>query len=213
MVEGLTDRQRQTLEFIAETVAERGYPPSVREICDALGLASSSTVHSHMQALQRKGYLRIDPTKPRAVEFLYDAETGLAAERSPARSVPLLGRIAAGTPIMAEEHVDEIYPMPAEFVGDGNVFMLQVHGDSMIDVGILDGDYVILRQQPTAHSGEIVAAMMPSEFGDAPEATVKTIRHRGSAVWFEPANPALQPFEAPARTEILGKVVAVFRKV
>ncbi|MDQ3913730.1 MAG: transcriptional repressor LexA [Actinomycetota bacterium] len=213
MVEGLTDRQRQTLEYIAEMVADRGYPPSVREICDALGLASSSTVHSHMQALQRKGYLRIDPTKPRAIELLYDAETGLAAERSPARSVPLLGRIAAGTPILAEEHVDEIYPMPAELVGDGNVFMLQVHGDSMIDAGILDGDYVILRQQPTAHSGEIVAAMMPSEFGDAPEATVKTIRHRGSAVWFEPANPALQPFEAPQGTEILGKVVAVFRKV
>ena len=213
MVEGLTDRQRQTLEFIAETVSDRGYPPSVREICEALGLASSSTVHSHMQALQRKGYLRIDPTKPRAIEVLYDAETGLAAERSPARSVPLLGRIAAGTPILAEEHVDEIYPMPAELVGDGNVFMLQVHGDSMIDAGILDGDYVILRQQPTAHSGEIVAAMMPSEFGDAPEATVKTIRHRGSAVWLEPANPALQPFEAPSGTEILGKVVAVFRKV
>ncbi len=212
MVEGLTDRQRQTLEFIAETVADRGYPPSVREICDALGLASSSTVHSHMQALQRKGYLRIDPTKPRAIELLYDPETGLAAERSPARSVPLLGRIAAGTPILAEEHVDEIYPMPAELVGDGNVFMLEVHGDSMIDAGILDGDFVIVRQQPTAHSGEIVAAMMPSESGEA-EATVKTIRHRGSAVWFEPANPALQPFEAPQGTEILGKVVAVFRKM
>ncbi len=213
MVEGLTDRQRQTLEFIAETVADRGYPPSVREICEALGLASSSTVHSHMQALQRKGYLRIDPTKPRAIELLYDPETGLAAERRPARSVPLLGRIAAGTPILAEEHVDEIYPMPAELVGDGNVFMLEVHGDSMIDAGILDGDFVIVRQQPTAHSGEIVAAMMPSDFGDEAEATVKTIRHRGSAVWFEPANPALQPFEAPQGTEIIGKVVAVFRKV
>ena len=213
MVEGLTDRQRQTLEFIAETVADRGYPPSVREICEALGLASSSTVHSHMQALQRKGYIRIDPTKPRAIELLYDAETGLAAERRPARSVPLLGRIAAGTPILAEEHVEEIYPMPAELVGDGNVFMLEVSGDSMIDAGILDRDFVIVRQQPTAHSGEIVAAMMPSEFGDEAEATVKTIRHRGSAVWFEPANPALQPFEAPAGTEIIGKVVAVFRKV
>ena len=213
MVEGLTDRQRQTLEFIAETVSDRGYPPSVREICDALGLASSSTVHSHMQALQRKGYLRIDPTKPRAIELLYDAETGLAAERRPTRSVPLLGRIAAGQPILAEEHVEDVYPMPADLVGDGNIFMLEVHGDSMIDAGILDGDFVILRQQPTAHSGEIVAAMMPSEFGDEAEATVKTIRHRGSAVWFEPANPALQPFEAPPGTEILGKVVAVFRKV
>jgi repressor LexA len=213
MVEGLTDRQRQTLEFIAETVSERGYPPSVREICDAMGLASSSTVHSHMQALQRKGYLRIDPTKPRAVEVLFDAETGLAAERRPARSVPLLGRIAAGTPILAEEQVEDIYPMPAELVGDGNVFMLEVHGESMIDAGIFDGDFVIVRQQPTAHSGEIVAAMMPSEFGDEAEATVKTIRHRGSDIIFEPANETMEPFKAPMGTEIIGKVVAVFRKL
>jgi repressor LexA len=212
MVEGLTDRQRQTLEYIATTVAERGYPPSVREIGEAMGLASSSTVHSHMQALQRKGFIKIDPTKPRAIEVLFDAETGLAAERSAARSVPLLGRIAAGTPILAQENVEEIYPMPADLVGDGNVFMLEVKGDSMIDAGIHDGDFVIIRQQPTAHSGEIVAAMMPSEYSDDAEATVKTIRHRGSAVWFEPANAALEPFEAPQGTEIIGKVVAVFRK-
>lgn len=213
MVEGLTERQLQTLRYIAEAVDERGYPPTVREICDALGLASSSTVHSHLQALQKKGFLRIDPTKPRAIEVLYDADTGLAAERAPARSVPLLGRIAAGTPIMAEEHVDEIYPLPADFVGDGNVFMLEVDGDSMIDAGIFHGDYVIVRQQPTAHSGEIVAAMMPSLHGDTAEATVKTIRHRGSAIMFEPANQALEPFEAPDGTEVLGKVVAVFRKL
>jgi repressor LexA len=213
MVEGLTERQRQTLHFIAERVAERGYPPSVREIGEAMGLASSSTVHSHIQALQRKGYIRVDPTKPRAIELLYDPETDLARERAAARSVPLLVRIAAGAPIMAEEHVDEIYPMPADLVGDGNVFMLEVHGDSMIEAGIFDGDYVIVRQQPTAHSGEIVAAMMPSEYTDTPEATVKTIRHRGSAVMLEPANPSLDPFEAPPGTEILGKVVAVFRKI
>lgn len=213
MVEGLTDRQRQTLEFIATTVAERGYPPSVREIGEAMGLASSSTVHSHMQALQRKGFIKIDPTKPRAIEVLFDAETGLASERGPARSVPLLGRIAAGAPILAQENVEEIYPMPADLVGDGNVFMLEVHGDSMIDAGIHDGDFVIIRQQPTAHSGEIVAAMVPSEYSDDAEATVKTIRHRGSAVWLEPANPALEPFEAPPGTEIIGKVVAVFRKL
>jgi repressor LexA len=213
MVGTLSERQRQVLHFIAETVAERGYPPSVREIGDALGLASSSTVHSHIHSLERRGYLRVDPTKPRAIELLYDPETELPRERAAARSVPLLGRIAAGSPILAEEHVEEIYPMPAELVGDGNVFMLEVHGDSMIEAGILDGDLVIVRQQPTAHSGEIVAAMMPSEYGDAPEATVKRIRHRGSAVILEPANPSLKPFEAPAGTEILGKVVAVFRKV
>jgi repressor LexA len=213
MVEGLTERQRQTLHFIAETVGDRGYPPSVREIGEALGLASSSTVHSHLQALQRKGFIRIDPTKPRAIEVLWDADTGLPFERRPTRSVPLLGRIAAGTPVLAEEHVEEVYPMPAELVGDGNVFMLEVTGDSMIEAGIHDGDYVIVRQQPTAHSGEIVAAMMPSEYADEAEATVKTIRHRGSAVIFEPANPDLEPFEAPPGTEILGKVVAVFRKL
>ncbi len=213
MVDGLTERQRQTLNLIAEAVSERGYPPSVREIGESLGLASSSTVHSHLQALQRKGYIRIDPTKPRAIEVLYDAETGLAAERRPARSVPLLGRIAAGTPVLAEEHVEDIYPMPAEMVGDGNVFMLEVAGDSMIDAGIFDGDFVIVRQQPTAHSGEIVAAMMPSEYGDEAEATVKTIRHKGSAIIFEPANPTMEPFEAPLGTEVLGKVVAVFRKL
>lgn len=213
MVRGLTERQLQTLRYIAEAVEQRGYPPTVREIGHALGLASSSTVHSHLQALQRKGYLRIDPTKPRAIEVLFDSDTGLAAERSAARSVPLLGRIAAGTPIMAEEHVEDIYPLPAEFVGDGNVFMLEVSGDSMIEAGIFEGDYVIVRQQPTAHSGEIVAAMMPSLYGDAPEATVKTIRHRGSKVIFEPANETMEPFEAPGGTEILGKVVAVFRKL
>ncbi len=213
MVEGLTERQRQTLQYIADTVAERSYPPSVREICDALGLASSSTVHSHMQALQRKGYLRIDPTKPRAIEVLFDSDTGLAVERSPARSVPLLGRIAAGAPVLAEENVEEIYPMPAELVGDGNVFMLEVNGDSMIDAGIFDGDFVIVRQQPTAHSGEIVAAMIPNDYSGDAEATVKTIRHRGSAIFLEPANPALQPYKAPSGTEILGKVVGVFRKL
>ena len=212
-VEALTERQRQTLTYIAETVTDRGYPPSVREICDALHLASSSTVHSHLQALQRKGYLRIDPSKPRAIELRFDPDTGLATERRPTRSVPLLGRIAAGAPILAEENVEDIYPMPADLVGDGNVFMLEVHGDSMIEAGILDGDYVIVRPQPTAHSGEIVAAMMPSEYGDAPEATVKTIRHRGSAIVLEPANTALEPFEAPPGTEVLGKIVGVFRAV
>lgn len=213
MGKDLTERQRQTLEFIKEAVSERGYPPSVREIGQAMGLTSSSTVHSHMQALQRKGFIKIDPTKPRAIEVLFDPETGLAAERAPARSVPLLGHIAAGTPILAQENVEEIYPMPADLVGDGNVFMLEVHGDSMIDAGIRDGDFVIIRQQPTAHSGEIVAAMVPHEYSDDAEATVKTIRHRGSAVWLEPANPSLEPFEAPPGTEIVGKVVAVFRKL
>ena len=213
MVEGLTDRQRQTLAFIAEEVKDKGYPPSVREICEALGLASSSTVHSHLQALQRKGYLEIDPTKPRAIHLQYDPDTGLAADRRPARSVPLLGRIAAGSPIMAEENVEDIYPMPADLVGDGNIFMLEVAGDSMVEAGILDGDYVIIRQQPTAHSGQIVAAMIPSEYGDKPEATVKTIRHKGSSMMLEPANPTMDPFEAPPGTEILGRVVGVFRRV
>ncbi|MGH2693457.1 MAG: transcriptional repressor LexA [Actinomycetota bacterium] len=213
MVEELTERQRQTLQYIADAVAGRGYPPSVREIGEALGLASSSTVHSHLHALQRKGFITIDPSKPRAIEIHFDPDTGLGRDRRPARSVPLLGRIAAGTPILADEQVEDIYPMPADLVGDGNVFMLEVNGDSMIEAGILDGDYVIVRQQPTAHSGEIVAAMIPSEYSADAEATVKRIRHRGSAVILEPANPAMDPFEAPSGTEILGKVVAVFRKL
>lgn len=212
-MEGLTQRQLETLRYVAETVADRGYPPSVREIGEAMGLASSSTVHSHLQALQRKGFIKIDPTKPRAIEILFDAETGLPHERRPVRSVPLLGRIAAGTPVMAEEHVEEVLPLPSDWVGDGNIFMLQVAGDSMIEAGIFDGDYVIIRQQPTAHSGEIVAAMMPSEYTDTAEATVKTIRHRGGAVWFEPANPTMEPFEAPPGTEVLGKVTGVFRRL
>ena len=213
MAEGLTERQRQVLHFIAETTAERGYPPAVREIGEALGLASSSTVHSHIQSLQKRGYLRVDPTKPRAIELLYDPDTELPRERAQARSVPLLGRIAAGAPILAEQNVEELYPMPADLVGDGNVFMLEVRGDSMIEAGIFDGDFVVVRQQPTAHSGEIVAALLPSEYGDAPEATVKTIRHRGSATILEPANSRYQPFEAPSGTEIVGRVVAVFRKL
>jgi repressor LexA len=213
MAEGLTERQRETLQYIADTVAARGYPPSVREIGQALGLNSSSTVHSHLQALVRKGYIKVDATKPRAIELLYDPDTGLPAERRPVRSVPLLGRIAAGAPILAQENVEEVYPMPVDLVGDGNVFMLEVRGDSMINDGIFDGDLVVVRQQPTAHSGEIVAALIPSQFGDHPEATVKRIRHRGSAVWLEPANPRLEPFEAPPGTEIVGKVVAVFRRL
>ena len=213
MVEELTERQRQTLQFIADTVSDRGYPPSVREIGEALGLASSSTVHSHLQALQRKGYVTIDPTKPRAIEIHFDPDTGLGRDRRPARSVPLLGRIAAGAPILAEEQVEDIYPLPADLVGDGNVFMLEVSGDSMIEDGILDGDYVIVRQQPTAHSGQIVAAIVPNEYSNDAEATVKRIRHKGSAIILEPANPSMQPYEAPPGTEILGKVVAVFRKL
>ena len=206
MVEGLTERQHQTLQFIAETTGERGYPPSVREICDAMGLASSSTAHSHLQALQRKGYLRIDPTKPRAIEVLFDPDTGLAAGRRPARSVPLLGRVAAGTPVLAQENVEDIYPMPADLVGDGNVFMLEVAGDSMIDAAICNGDYVVVRQQPNAENGEIVAAMLDGE------ATVKTFQRKSGKVWLLPHNEQYDPIDGADAT-ILGKVTAVLRRV
>jgi repressor LexA len=208
MVEGLTDRQRQTLQFVAETVAERGYPPSVREICEALGLASSSTVHSHLQALQRKGYVRIDPTKPRAIELLFDPETGLAAEKRPARSVPLLGRIAAGTPILAEEHVEEIYPMPSDLVGDGNVFMLEVKGDSMIDAGINEGDIIICRRCDTAENGDIVVAMIEKE-----EATLKRLRKKGASIALEAANPNYETrIFGPDQVDIQGRLVGLIRK-
>ena len=207
MVEGLTDRQRQILELIAEAVDDRGYPPSVREICEELGLASSSTAHSHLQALQKKGYLRIDPTKPRAIEILFDAETGLAAERRPARSVPLVGRIAAGSPILAEENVEEIYPMPGDLVGDGTVFMLEVSGDSMIDEGIHDGDFIIVLRRDSAEPGEMVVALI----GD--DATLTRYYPEGDVVRLQPANPTMLPIRVPARdVRVQGVVVGLMRK-
>ena len=165
----LTPRQREILDVIERHQRERGYPPSVREIGEAVGLTSPSTVHTHLNTLERLGYLRRDPTKPRAIEVRYDPNSGAAFERRPVRHVPLVGDVAAGTDVLAQENVEELLPIPADFAGDGDLFMLRVRGDSMIDAGILDGDYVVARAQATAVKGEIVVVGIPGE-----EATVKT---------------------------------------
>jgi repressor LexA len=205
----LTGKRREILDFIAEQVRERGYPPSVREIGLAVGLASTSTVQAHLNTLQRQGYLRRDPTKPRALEVRYDATSGAAIERRPARHVPLVGDIAAGTNVLASENVEELLPLPDDFTGGGSLFMLRVRGDSMVEAGILDGDYVVVRQQPDAVSGDVVAAGIPGG-----EATVKTFSRRGDDIVLLPANPTMGPMEFPASdVTIYGKVVTVLRRL
>ena len=204
----LSDRQHEILTFIHEYVAVRGYPPSVRDIGEAVGLSSPSTVHAHLRTLQEKGYIRTDPTKPRTIELRWDPDVGAATERHPVRNVPLVGRIAAGAPILAAEHIEEVFPLPQELVGEGTVFMLQIKGDSMIEAGILDGDYVVVRRQPTARNGEIVAALVEGE-----EATVKRFSSKGGTVTLTPANPALEPVSYREGVEVIGPVVSVLRRL
>jgi repressor LexA len=205
----LTGKRREILDFIAREVRERGYPPSVREIGLAVGLASTSTVQAHLNTLQKQGYLRRDPTKPRALEVRYDATSGAAIESGRARLVPLVGDIAAGTNVLASESVEELLPLPEDFTGGGNLFMLRVRGDSMIGAGILDGDYVVVRQQPEANAGEIVAAGIPGG-----EATIKTFSRRGDNIVLLPANPNMGPMVFPAsEVTIFGKVVTVLRRL
>jgi repressor LexA len=205
----LTQRQHDILVFIEKTVGDRGYPPSVREIGEAVGLASPSTVHSHLHTLQRLGYLRRDPTKPRAIEVTADTASGTTAERRPTRHVPLVGDVAAGTGVLAQEQVEELVPLPADFCGDGELFMLRVRGDSMIDAGILDGDFVVARVQDTATKGDIVVAGIPGE-----EGTVKGFSKQDGKVVLLPSNPALEPMVFdPSEVHIFGKVVTVLRKL
>jgi repressor LexA len=205
----LTDRQRQVLEIIDASMRERGYPPSVREIGEAVGLTSPSTVHSHLNTLERLGYLRRNPTKPRAIEVRWDPNSDAVVERRPARHVPLIGDVAAGTDVLAQENVEELLPLPSDFTGDGDLFMLRVRGDSMIEAGILDGDYIVARSQPDAQKGDIVVAGIPGE-----EATVKTWTRRGNTVVLVPANSSMQPMEFdPADVEVFGKVVTVLRRL
>jgi repressor LexA len=205
----LTGKRREILDFIAAQLRERGYPPSVREIGEAVGLTSSSTVHTHLTTLQRQGYLRRDPTKPRAIEVRYDTNSGIAIDRRPARHVPLVGDVAAGTDVLAEENIEELLPLPEDFTGDGPLFMLKVHGDSMIDAGILDGDYVVVRQQKEAEKGDVVVAGIPGG-----EATVKTYGRRGTKVILTPANSTMSPMVfAPDEVDLYGKVVTVLRRL
>ena len=209
----LSEKQRAILEFISRSVESRGYPPSMREIGDAVGLASLSSVTHQLGNLELGGYIRRDPNRPRALEVLVElAESRSAreAENGPetgeARLVPLVGRIAAGIPITAEQQVEELVPLPRQIVGGGQLFMLRVVGDSMIDAAICDGDYVVIRQQNTAENGDIVAAMLDEE------ATVKVFRQRDGHTWLLPRNSAFEPILGD-HADILGKVVAVFRSV
>lgn len=204
----LTSRQREILNVIELHMRDHGYPPSVREIGEAVGLTSPSTVHNHLLTLQRLGFLRRDPTKPRAIEVRYDPNSGAQIERRPVHHVPLVGDVAAGTDVLAHENIEELLPIPADFTGEGDLFMLRVRGDSMIDAGILDGDFVVCRQQESALDGEIVVAGIPGE-----EATVKTLRRQGNDVILIPHNPRLTPMTfSNGEVQIFGKVVTVLRR-
>jgi repressor LexA len=220
---GLTPRQQRILSHIKDAMERVGYPPSMREIGEAVGLTSSSSVAHQLKVLEEKGFVRRDPNRPRALEvFLpevmaarrsisaaeetsYD-ETGVGDAMPPATYVPMLGRIAAGGPILAEENLGEVFPLPRDLVGSGELFMLEVSGESMIDAAICDGDYVVVRREQTASNGEIVAAMIDGE------ATVKTFQRKDGQVWLLPHNDAFEPIDGTHAT-ILGKVTAVLRRV
>jgi repressor LexA len=220
--DGLTGRQRLVLETIRDSVERRGYPPSMREIGAVVGLTSPSSVAHQLSTLERKGFLRRDPNRPRAIEVTMPGEhhpvrpheidpgeidpSGIGDSRPQPTYVPVVGRIAAGGPILAEQAVEDVFPLPRQLVGEGQLFLLKVVGDSMIEAAICDGDWVVVRQQPVADNGEIVAAMLDSE------ATVKTFRRRDGHVWLLPQNPAYDPIPGDDAT-ILGRVVAVLRRV
>jgi repressor LexA len=215
--DGLTARQRKVLEVIRDSVEHRGYPPSMREIGEAVGLTSSSSVAHQLSTLERKGFLRRDPNRPRAIEVRVPGDADTPAADSPATAeplsapgrssdVPLLGQIAAGGPILAEQAVDDVMTLPRRLTGEGELFMLTVVGESMIDAAICDGDFVVVRQQNVADDGDIVAAMIDGE------ATVKTLKRADGHVWLMPHNPAFTPINGDEAT-ILGKVVSVLRRV
>ena len=209
MAETLTGKRLEILEFIGDSLRERGYPPSVREIGGAVGLTSSSTVHAHLAELQREGYLRRDPTKPRAIEVRFDPSSRAALAARPVRHVPLVGDVAAGTGVLASENVEELLPLPEDFTGTGSLFMLRVRGDSMVEAGILDGDFVVVRQQPDADNGDVVVAGIPGD-----EATVKTFARRRHKIVLSPANPAMSPMEFdPDDVVVYGRVVTVLRRL
>jgi repressor LexA len=204
----LTARQRQILDFIRADIHRRGFPPSVREIGEAVGLSSSSTVHSHLAALESKGLIRRDPSKPRALEVLDYRDHERAVDYEGVQAVPLVGQVAAGAPILAAENIEATLPLPASFAGE-ETFVLRVKGESMIEAGILDGDFVVVRQQSTASNGDIVVAMIDEE------ATVKRFYRESDRVRLQPENPTMDPIYADQHVDfaILGKVVALFRRI
>ncbi|MFD1504137.1 transcriptional repressor LexA [Georgenia yuyongxinii] len=215
--EGLTERQRLILATIRRAVTAHGYPPSMREIGEAVGLTSPSSVKHQLGVLERKGYVRRDPNRPRAIELIDDepragstaaltAFDGDGLQAGAATMVPVVGRIAAGGPILAEQSVEDVFPLPRQLVGDGELFLLKVVGESMIEAAICDGDWVVVRRQPVAENGEIVAAMIDGE------ATVKTFQRRDGHVWLMPQNPAFAPIPGDG-SQVLGRVVTVLRSL
>lgn len=206
----LTDRQSQILDFIRADVHRKGFPPSVREIGEAVGLSSSSTVHSHLAALESKGFIRRDPSKPRALEVLDYRDTDRAVDYGQVVAVPLVGQVAAGAPILAAENIEATIPLPAEMSGE-QTFILRVRGESMIDAGILDGDFVVVRQQSTANNGDIVVAMIDDPISGEPESTVKRFFRESDRVRLQPENAALDPIYV-RDVQILGKVITLFRR-
>ncbi len=201
----LTDRQRQILDFIKAEVRQKGFPPTVRDIGEAVGLSSSSTVHSHLAALEAKGLIRRDPSKPRALEVIGHADEAREVDYN-VRRLPLVGQVAAGAPILAAENIEQTMTLPVELVRDDSTFILKVKGESMVEAGILDGDFVVVRQQATANNGEIVVAMIDDE------ATVKTFYREADRIRLQPENSTMDPIYA-TDLSILGKVVAVFRRL
>lgn len=201
----LTDRQRQILDYIRAEIHRCGYPPSVREIGEAVGLSSSSTVHSHLAALEAKGLLRRDPSKPRALEVLDYRDTERAIDYGQVRAVPLVGQVAAGTPILAAENIEATMTLPAE-MADEQTFILRVRGDSMIEAGIMDGDFVVVRQQTTAQNGEIVVALLGEE------STVKRFFKEADRIRLQPENHTMEPIYS-RDVQVMGKVVALFRRL
>lgn len=200
----LSKKQLEVLSFIKKEINKKGYPPSVREICDAVKLKSTSTVHGHLERLEKKGYIRRDPTKPRAIEIL-DGSSVVIPQKEMVE-LPIVGKVTAGQPILAEENIEDTFPVPVDFVGNKNAFILVVKGDSMINAGIFDGDYVIVRQQSVARNGEIVVALLNDE------ATVKTFYKEKDYFRLQPENPYLLPIIVREVT-VLGKVIGVFRKI
>jgi repressor LexA len=203
MYSDLTNRQIAILEFIKKEIRLKGYPPAVREIGEAVGLSSSSTVHGHLAQLEAKGYIRRDPTKPRAIEVTDGNETVIKKEMV---NVPIIGKVTAGQPILAVENIEDTFPLPLDFVRNDNVYMLSVRGESMINAGILDGDFVLVRQQSTAKNGDFVVALLEDE------ATVKTFYKEKDHIRLQPENPFLEPIISKD-VSILGKVIGVFRRI